>query len=352
MGRVMRHPPKYCHHKQDRHGGAGYWYFERRGYPRARLPGLPWSPEFMAAYQAALDGKPLLIAAKNVQPGSMADLIAKYYGSATFANLERSTQQVYRRIIERIREQHSTKPVGLLEPRHVRKFMSEIQKPTAAKRFVSILRILLDHGIACGMIDSNPAAGVKAPKTKTKGFHTWTEAEIAQFEEHHVPGTRARLAFALLLCSGQRRSDVVRMGPQHLRDGVITITQQKTGAEVDIPVHPDLKAIIDVSGSGHMAFLVTAQGKPFTAAGFGNWFREACDAAGLPHCSAHGLRKAASRRLAEVGATEHEIAAITGHESLREVERYTRAANRKRLAKSAQAKVIAAFPGTKGERNT
>jgi hypothetical protein len=76
----MRRPPKYCHHKQDRHGGGGYWYFERRGFLRVRLPGLPWSPEFMAAYEAAQKGKPLPIGVKNVQSGSMADLIAKYYG--------------------------------------------------------------------------------------------------------------------------------------------------------------------------------------------------------------------------------------------------------------------------------
>ena len=348
----MRRPPKYVHHKQDRHGGPGFWYFERKGYARVRLPGLPWSPEFMAAYEAALGGKPLPIAAKNVHPGTMADLIAKYYSSAAFGSLERSTQQVYRRIIERIREQHGTKPVGLLEPRHVRKFASEIQKPTAAKRFVSILRVLLEHGIACGMIDSNPATGIKGPKVKTLGFHSWTEEEIAQFESSHEPGTRERLALALLLYTGQRRSDVVRMGPQHVRDGALRIVQKKTGAELCIPVHPELTAIIQASTNEHMAFLITAQGKPFTSAGFGNWFREACNVAGLPRCSAHGLRKAAARRLADAGATEHEIAAITGHESLREVERYAKGANQARLARSAQAKVIAAFPGTKGERST
>ncbi len=97
---------------------------------------------------------------------------------------------------------------------------------------------------------------------------------------------------------------------------------------------------------------MTAFGKPYTANDFGNAFREWCDEAGLPHCASHGLRKAAARRLAEAGASAHEIASITGHESLREVERYTKAANRKKLAESASAKVIKAFPGTKRERNT
>jgi integrase len=178
---------------------------------------------------------------------------------------------------------------------------SEIAAPTAAKRFLSILRILLEHGVACGMIDVNPAATVKAPKNKTKGFHAWTEAEIIQFEAHYPRGTRERLAMALLLYTGQRRSDVVCMGRQHIRDGRLSLVQKKTEAEVSIPVHPELGDIIGSSGNGHMTFLVTAQGKPFTAPGFGNWFREVCDRARLPQCSAHGLRKAAARRLAEAG---------------------------------------------------
>jgi integrase len=85
--------------------------------------------------------------------------------------------------------------------------------------------------------------------------------------------------------------------------------------------------------------LVTEFGKPFTAAGFGNWFREQCDVANLRHCSFHGLRKAASVRLAEAGCTPHEIAAITGHASLKEIVRYTQTADRKRLARSAMEKV-------------
>jgi integrase len=118
-------------------------------------------------------------------------------------------------------------------------------------------------------------------------------------------------------------------------------TAQTTGIELSIPVHPTLRAIIDATPSGHMTFLITEFGKPFTAAGFGNWFRVQCDAANLPHCSFHGLRKSASVRLAEAGCTPHEIAAITGHASLKEIVRYTKTADRKRLAASAMQKVKA-----------
>ncbi len=343
MGRVMSRPPKYVHHKRDRNGGPGFWYFERPGFPRVRLPGLPWSPKFMEAYEAALSGEPIPIGAKSVQPGTMGELVAKYYGSSSFKNLERSTQQVYRRIIERIRERHGAKRVSDLEIKHVRRLVSEIQAPTAAKRFLSILRILLEHAVSAGMIDQNPAATVRAPKNKTKGFHTWTEDEVAQFEAHWPVGTRERLAMALMLYTGQRRSDIVRMGPQHVRGGMLTITQCKTRADVVMPLLESLDSILRGSPSGHLAFLVTAQGKPFTAAGFGNWFREACDAAGLPQCSAHGLRKASAVRLAEAGCSAPEIMAITGHKSLKEAERYIREVNQKKLAESAQAKIATLY---------
>jgi integrase len=179
---------------------------------------------------------------------------------------------------------------------------------------------------------------VKAIRTKSNGYHSWTDAEIARFEARHPIGTRPRLALALLLYTGQRRSDVVRMGAQHIRDNMLHVRQVKTSAELYIPLHPELEVII-ASTPTDLTFLTTAFGRPFTGPGFGNWFREQCDAAGLPHCSAHGLRKAAARLLAELGCTEHEIAAITGHASLREVARYTKAADQRRLAVSAMEKL-------------
>ena len=130
------------------------------------------------------------------------------------------------------------------------------------------------------------------------------------------------------------------MGRQHIdKNGAIHVRQLKTRAELTIPVHPALAAIIAETPGRHLTFLTTQFGQPFTAAGFGNWMREQCNAAGLPHCSAHGLRRAAARRLAEAGCTEHEIASITGHASLREITRYTKAADQVRLAVSAMDKV-------------
>ena len=210
--------------------------------------------------------------------------------------------------------------------------------PAAARNFLNTVRALMQHTILQGWREGDPTHGVRPPKMAAGGFRTWTEEEIATFEAAHPIGTRARLALGLLLYTAQRRSDVVRMGRQHLSENAICVRQVKTGREVWVPVHEALASIL-AGASANLTFLLTDQGKPYTAAGFGNWFRDQCRAAGLYGCSAHGLRKAAARRLAEAGCSTHEIAAITGHASLKEVARYTEAADRKRLAQSAMAKV-------------
>jgi integrase len=198
---------------------------------------------------------------------------------------------------------------------------------------------MMVHAVNIGIRTDDPTRNVKAIRVRSDGYHSWSDAEIAQFERRHPVGSRARLALALLLYTGQRRSDVVRMGRQHIKHGMLRVRQVKTGAELVLPVHPTLATVIADTAADNMTILTTAFGKPCTAAGFGNWFREQCNAAGLPHCTAHGLRKAAARRLAEAGCTEHEIAAITGHASLREVARYTKAADQKKLAMAAMAKI-------------
>lgn len=155
----------------------------------------------------------------------------------------------------------------------------------------------------------------------------------SHFEATHPIGSRARLAFGLLLYTTQRRADIVQMGRQHIRDGALHVTQSKTGTALEIPVHEDLQRLLDATPSGHLTFLTTSFGKPFTPLGFTNWFRDMCNEAGLPRgTSAHGLRKAACRRLAEAGCSANVIRAISGHKSLREVDGYTQAAERKLLA--------------------
>jgi integrase len=189
---------------------------------------------------------------------------------------------------------------------------------------------------------ADPTIGVKRLDTpKSDGFEPWSEDDIAAFEARWPIGSRERLAFALLLYTSQRRSDVIRMGPQHIENGRIKVRQAKTGKRLAIPVHPALREAIDAHPSDHLTFLAVRGGRPFASgAAFYQWFKPACAAAGLPdNLSPHGLRKAAARRLAEAGCTPHEIMAVTGHVTLAEAERYTRDANQRRLAESAIARI-------------
>jgi integrase len=337
---LMRRPPKYVNGYIDRHGKPRF-YFRRAGFKGVALPGLPWSPEFMAAYEEAFTGQGKVeIGAKRTIPGTVRALAVSYFQSVDFRSMQVSTQGVYRNIIEAFCREHGDKRAAALQRQHIVKLMAaRANKPESANGLRKVLRAMMKHAVEMGMRADDPTRDVRAFRVKSDGYHSWTEVEIEQFEMTHAVGTRARLAFALLLYTGQRRSDVVRMGRQHIREGLLQVRQQKTGTRLLIPVHPSLVAIIAESGVEHMTFLTTQFGKPFAVAGFGNWFRDQCNTAGLRHCSAHGLRKSAARRLAEAGCTEHEIAAITGHASLREVQRYTRAVDQKRLAVAAMAKV-------------
>ena len=218
--------------------------------------------------------------------------------------------------------------------------MAECSGPGAANKLLRYFRLLLEYAVELEWISSNPARGIKKMKVSGDGFAEWPEELIEQFQAHWQIGSKQRLAFDLLLYTGQRRSDVVGMMRSHIRDGAIRVVQQKTGTPLWLPIHADLAASINASDASGLAFLQTEYARPFTAAGFGNWFRTQCDAAGIPKgYSAHGLRKAAGRRLADAGATGHQIMAVLGHKSLSEAERYTRGADQKRNAVAAFEKI-------------
>jgi integrase len=289
----------------------------------------------MTAYNAALAAMTVReIGKAKSTPGTVSAMIAAYYKDNRYTSLAASTQKMRRAILERFRTEHGDKRLAGLQKQHIAAILGA-KKPFAARNWLKTLRGLMQFASAIGLISGDPTVDFEPAKVKAGRIHTWTEAEIEQFEARHPVGSRARLAMALLLYTGQRRGDVVRMGPQHIRRGILSITQQKTGSELAIPVHPRLAEIIAATECGHLAFLVTLAGVPFAAAGFGNLFRHWCNEARLPQCSAHGLRKAACRRLAEIGCSAPEIAAISGHKSLKEVQRYIEEADQARLAQAA-----------------
>jgi integrase len=330
--RLMRRPPKFVHGYLDRHGKPRF-YFRRPGYKRTVLPGLPWSPEFMEAYEVAMAGKRQEIGLRRIKPGTVAAAVTGYFGSLAFATLAETTRITRRRILERFREEHGDKGIATLGRQHVERMVNaKADKPGTAQNFLVSLRSLMRYAISVGLRADDPAVSVRGPKFRSAGFYSWTEENITAFEARHPIGTQARLAFALLLYTAQRRADVVKLGRQHLRDGRLHVRQSKTGKPLAIPLHLELKAVLDATPIGNMTFIVTRGGKPFHPDAFSHWFRRRCREAGLVGASAHGLRKAACRRLAEAGCSAPVIAAISGHATLREVSRYTQAADQARLA--------------------
>jgi integrase len=313
MGRrVMARPPKYVHGFIDRHGKPR-WYLRRKGYAKVPLPGLPWSPEFMVAYEHAMAGQPPIEPGRaRLKPGTMDALALSYFASPAFSTLAENSRLTYRRAIERFCRSHGSKPAAQMMREHVVKLVAALaNRPQAANQLRKVLRVLMQHAIDIGMRGNDPTRDVKAIRINSDGFHTWTEVEIGQFEGRWPIESPERLAFALLLFTGQRRSDVVRMGPQHIESGTLRVRQQKTRVDLLVPVHSKLQEVLSASTASHLSFIVTRDGRPRSLGSFSNWFKDACIAAGVGHCSAHGLRKAAAQRLAEAGCTPNEISAIT-----------------------------------------
>lgn len=334
---------KYVLRDKDRHGNERFYFRRDRTKPMVRLHGEPGSEEFLIAYSNALAGQ-TNTKAKTLPKESLEWLIRKYYSSAEFEALDPTTQRTRRGILKSVCDKHGDKPYLRLEGRHVRALRDEKKAtPEAANVRLKALKQVFKYAVENDLIKANPASDVKKLKGKAGGFHSWTPEEIEKFEKLFPKGTKPRLAMALLLYTAQRRSDVVLMGPKYIRDGWLTLTQQKNRninpTTISIPVISELQDIISVSPSGKETFLITDYGKPFTSAGFGNWFRSRCNEAGLPGCSAHGLRKAAAAQLAEKGCSATEIMAITGHRSLSETQKYVAAANQKIMAQAAMMKM-------------
>lgn len=336
MGRGAVVRLRHVHVFSDRLGKPRA-YLRLPGQKSVPLPGVPGSPEFMTAYYAAIAGfaiEPKAIGETRSAPGSVSAAIASYYTDNSFLVLSPGTRAMRRAILERFRAVHGQLTLAGMQQKHVAQILGKM-KPFAARNWLKTLRGLMQFAVGIGLRANDPTDGIKPVKAKAGTRHSWTDEEIAQFEARHPLGGRERLAMALLFYTAARREDMVLFGPQHIRGGKLHYRQLKTGRQLEIPLYPQLVDVLAASAVGHLVFLTTAQGKPFTAAGFGNWFREVCDAADLPHCSAHGLRKARLRILAENGATANEIGAFGGHVTLSEVQRYTAAAEQARLAESA-----------------
>lgn len=330
----------------SRHGQVR-WYVRIPGLPRVRIEGEPGTEAFMAAYHAALAGAPPPAATEARRAalpleGTLAWLCDRYREGGAFRRLAPSTRRVRENVLRRLCEKSGRTAVARITAATVREGRERrADRPEAANEFVKTLRALFAWAVEVGHTVGNPAAEVRLIPATGSGFHTWSLDELARFEARFAPGTRERIACDLLLYTGLRISDAVRVGRQHVRrhaDGTEAIylpAMVMTGEPIVCPIIPGLRAALDTGPIGDLAFLVTAGGRPWSGPeSFGNWFGAACRRAGVPG-SAHGLRKLGAVVAAERGATEMQLMALYGWRSSKEAARYTKAASRVRLAREA-----------------
>jgi len=227
-----------------------------------------------------------------------------------------------------------------LARKHVVKMLDgKKDTPAAARDFLRCLRLLTQYAISIGVRQDDPTVGVRVKLPRSDGFRPWIEGDIAAFEAAYPVGSKPHLALALLLETGLRCADVVRVGRANIRDGVLRIVQQKNGIPVANPVTAKLAEAINAAApADHLVFLLSERGAPFTAKGFGKWFSAQCRRIGLTGLSPHGVRKFKATLMASRGATAHGLMAFFGWASIKEAERYTRKFDRERLARDTEAR--------------
>jgi enterobacteria phage integrase len=343
-------PRKLPPHVERNHvKGKTYLSFRIGKGPRIRLPNDPRSEEFQEAYRAALLGQMSPDRQRKLPPapGTIAALIVCYMKSGAYLNLRATTKRGYASRIEALRAEHGHRAVsGLTRERIEAGILGRYHdRPGAALSLLKMLRVLMHH--AMSLDDRNPlklrydpSAGIKRPKAGE--IRAWTDAETAAFERRWPLGSKERTAYALMLYVGAARADVHRMTWRQIDEikSGVTYTRSKTGVSIEIDLHQELRRALEHAARDHVTVINTAFGRPFTAAGFSQFMRHAIKAAGLPiECKPHGLRKTLGRRLADDGATAHEIMAVLGHTTLAEAERYTREADRRRGGRQGIAKL-------------
>lgn len=353
--RENRFLPKHVYSFKSQHGTERL-VFRRKGSSTSYFKAAFGTKEFQTEYNGYLNpiAAPAPKPVERYKSGTIDDLVTRFYAVPTRLGPTEVTQQKVRAVIEDFRKGRGTRPVGLVTFEAIDKIIAKklIKTGTgnktkgglhAARKLRKELVRLFDFAVKLEMCPTNPvrqAEKVKAPAgLKTTGFHSWTETEIKQYRDFHGLGTRERLAMELLLWTDQRRCDVIKMGKAQIQNGRLPITQQKTGVVMWVAVAPQLlEAIVAMPAelTSPFCFLVTAYRKtPLKKESFGVWFKKACVAAGLPHCTAHGLRKATLRRMAELEMANKSMKSISGQKRDETLAGYIEDANQVRLADSA-----------------
>lgn len=335
---VPKKLPQFVYREKTRHTRWVY-YFRRGKGKRIRLPDYgaeDFDERYHEVLVEAIPPKP-----KKAGTGSLEWLIARYRESTAYTELSNATRRQRDNIFKNVIAKNghvayrAVSRKKIVEARDAR-----ASTPAQARNFLDAMRGLFRWALEAEHVNEDPTDGVKNPsRPKGAGFEAWTDEDVAAFEKRWKAGTKERVWLHVLLYTGLRRGDAVRLGKQHVRDGVATLRTEKTGMEVYITIRPELSATLAAGPTGDLAFIVGDTRKPLTKESFGNMFRVACNEAGIPGKSAHGVRKIAATRAAEAGLTVSELESVFGWTGGTMASHYTRSADRRRLAKAAGEKI-------------
>ncbi|KQU81297.1 integrase [Ensifer sp. Root31] len=341
---------RYCVYDPDPRGNDRY-YVRKNGRKKIRIHEKfedaqgNITKDFMAAYWAALElmDKAAAKPKKQTPREDTFDwLVDQYFRSAKFQKFDAATQRDKRSVLTRFCETAGSLPYRKYRRQDME--ASQLKRkstPGAADKLVKVIRALFNWAInqSPPLASSNPAVAIEKLNAGSEGFHTWTVEEVERYRAHHKLGTNPRLALEIMLNIGARLSDASRIGRQHESAGWLRFTafknRNKHPTVIEVRMTSDLTSALRATETGDLTYLVSEYGAAFTINGLGNRMREWCDAAGLPHCSAHGLRKAAAVMLAESGATAPELCAIFGWSKLETAETYIRKAQKRKMADNA-----------------
>jgi integrase len=346
---------------KDRHGKTRY-RFRRKGLPPRSLPGVPGEARFQDAYREAISGRQKGNPRRPApSPRTLRGAWIEVNRTIDWKQLKASSKGQQIGVAERFlampiapksKTTFGQMPLEGIRRGDIKKILARFDdRPHAGEAVLRLLRKLCLTALDLEWIESDPTYRITF-RPELIGHRAWTDEEMVQYEQKWPLGSRERLGYALALYSGQRRADVAAMGHGAYNGQGIAVVQEKTGAPLWIPVHPALKEALDATPRPGPWLICSSKGGRYTTESFGNFMADAIGDARLPDgCRLHGLRKSAGRCLADAGCTAHQIMAILGHKTLAEAQRYTEAANQKRLAQQAMDKwsgpKLVAIPGGK-----
>jgi integrase len=290
-----------------------YWYAWKGG---PRLRGEPGGPEFVASYHEAVSSR------KAASSGILLSILQRYQESSEFRDLAERTRRDYVRLIKLIEREFGDFPLAALAERGAKDVFRSWRDQLAlrSRRQADyawvVLALIIAWALDRGLVAANPCERGGRLYRGSRRDKVWTLDDELTFLER-AP-RHLHLALQLGLWTGQRQGDLLRLTWSAYDGSKIKLRQSKGGVRVTIPVGSPLKAALDASSKRSPVILVNTDGNPWTADGFRSSWGKACRSVGIVGVTFNDLRGTAVTRLALAGATEAEIATITGH-TLRDV---------------------------------